>query len=49
MNLIVLLLIILILAGGFGVHYAGPGYYGYGGGIVGILVLILVLKLLGVI
>ncbi len=51
MNIIVLIVVLLILfGGGLGYHLGGNyGPYWGGGSIVGILVLLLVLRLLGVI
>jgi hypothetical protein len=54
MNILVVLIIVLLLVGGGGYwsgwHTAFPGgSYGWGGGIVGIIVLLVILHLLGLI
>ena len=52
MNILVVLIIMLLLIGGGG-YYGGwhtefPGWtYGWGGGIVGIILLLVILRLLG--
>jgi hypothetical protein len=55
MSLLVILIIVVLLFGGAGGYYGGwgnsfpGGHFGYGGGLIGIILVLVVLRLIGLI